>query len=104
MTVNGNGHKFNGQGEQYWDGLGGTGTVKPHPMMKCVISLASILTMSDLNRIKSSGAFSNVIVKNPPQNCFSFGNSATLVVSKVTVDAGECIHQTKMMRRVLILT
>ncbi|KAF8599648.1 endo-polygalacturonase PG1 [Ceratobasidium sp. AG-I] len=73
VTFNGNGHKFNGQGELYWDGLGGTGIVKPHPMMK----------------IKSSGTFSNVIVKNPPQNCFSFGNSAALVVSKVTVDAAD---------------
>ncbi|QRW03594.1 polygalacturonase [Ceratobasidium sp. AG-Ba] len=71
ITFNGNGHTFNGQGELYWDGLGGTGSTKPHPMMK----------------IKSSGTFSNVIVKNPPQNCFGFGNSAALVVSKVTVDA-----------------
>ncbi|KAF8595727.1 endo-polygalacturonase PG1 [Ceratobasidium sp. AG-I] len=70
VTFNGNGHTFNGQGEQYWDGLGSTGTAKPHPMMK----------------IKSSGTFSNVVVKNSPQQCFSFGNSATLVVSKVTVD------------------
>ncbi|KAG8773117.1 hypothetical protein FRC12_002708 [Ceratobasidium sp. 428] len=70
ITFNGNGHTFNGQGELYWDGLGGTGSVKPHPMMK----------------IKSSGTFSNVIVKNSPQNCFSFGNSAQLTVSKVTVD------------------
>ncbi|KAG9082113.1 hypothetical protein FRC07_014305 [Ceratobasidium sp. 392] len=37
-------------------------------------------------KIKSSGTFSNVIVKNSPQNCFSFGNSAQLTVSKVTVD------------------
>ncbi|ELU43744.1 polygalacturonase [Rhizoctonia solani AG-1 IA] len=68
--VNGNGHTFNGQGEQYWDGLGSSGTTKPHPMMK----------------IKSSGTFSNVVVKNSPQQCFSFGNSAALTVSKVTVD------------------
>ncbi|KAG9101884.1 hypothetical protein FRC06_002528 [Ceratobasidium sp. 370] len=70
ITFNGNGHTFNGQGELYWDGLGGDGSTKPHPMMK----------------IKSSGTFTNVVVKNSPQNCFSFGNSAALVVSKVTVD------------------
>ncbi|KAF8705181.1 Glycosyl hydrolases family 28, partial [Rhizoctonia solani] len=70
ITFNGNGHTFNGQGEQYWDGLGSSGTTKPHPMMK----------------IKSSGTFSNVVVKNSPQQCFSFGNSAALTVSKVTVD------------------
>ncbi|KAJ1307162.1 hypothetical protein OPQ81_001279 [Rhizoctonia solani] len=73
ITFNGNGHTFNGQGEQYWDGLGGTGTLKPHPMMK----------------IKSSGSFSNVVVKNSPQNCFSFGSSAGLLVSKVTLDNSE---------------
>ncbi|QRV89388.1 polygalacturonase [Ceratobasidium sp. AG-Ba] len=70
ITFNGNGHTFNGQGEQYWDGLGSSGSTKPHPMMK----------------IKSSGTFTNVVVKNSPQQCFSFGNSAALVVSKVTVD------------------
>ncbi|CAE6427581.1 unnamed protein product [Rhizoctonia solani] len=70
ITFNGNGHTFNGQGEQYWDGLGSSGSTKPHPMMK----------------IKSSGTFTNVVVKNSPQQCFSFGNSAALTVSKVTVD------------------
>ncbi|KAB5592646.1 hypothetical protein CTheo_3910 [Ceratobasidium theobromae] len=70
IEVNGNGKTFNGQGEQYWDGLGETGTTKPHPMMK----------------IKSSGTFSNLVVKNSPQQCFSFGNTAQLTVSKVTVD------------------
>ncbi|KAB5591987.1 hypothetical protein CTheo_4573 [Ceratobasidium theobromae] len=70
VTFNGNGKTFNGQGEQYWDGLGETGTTKPHPMMK----------------IKSSGTFSNLVVKNSPQQCFSFGNTAQLTVSKVTVD------------------
>ncbi|QRV89376.1 polygalacturonase [Ceratobasidium sp. AG-Ba] len=74
ITFNENGHTFNGQGELYWDGLGGTGSTKPHPMMK----------------IQSSGTFSNVIFKNPPQNCFSFGNSAALVVSKVIlITAGD---------------
>ncbi|QRV99630.1 polygalacturonase [Ceratobasidium sp. AG-Ba] len=68
IQFNGNGHTFNGQGEQYWDGLGATGTTKPHPMMN------------------SSGNFTNLIVKNSPQQCFSFGNKAALVVSKVTVD------------------
>ena len=32
--VNGNGYYFDGQGEQYWDGLGSSGSTKPHPMMK----------------------------------------------------------------------
>ncbi|GAB1522887.1 hypothetical protein RhiTH_006012 [Rhizoctonia solani] len=70
ITFNGNGYTFNGQGEQYWDGLGSSGSTKPHPMMK----------------IKSSGTFTNLIVKNSPQQCFSFGNDAALTVSKVTVD------------------
>ncbi|KAH7342127.1 endo-polygalacturonase PG1 [Rhizoctonia solani] len=70
ITFNGNGYTFNGQGEQYWDGLGSSGSTKPHPMMK----------------IKSSGTFTNLVVKNSPQQCFSIGNDASLTVSKVTVD------------------
>ncbi|CAE6449432.1 unnamed protein product [Rhizoctonia solani] len=70
VTFNGNGYTFNGQGELYWDGLGSSGSTKPHPMMK----------------IKSSGTFTDLIVKNSPQQCFSFGNDAALTVSKVTVD------------------
>ncbi|KEP46687.1 putative endo-polygalacturonase [Rhizoctonia solani 123E] len=70
ITFNGNGYTFDGQGDQYWDGLGSSGSTKPHPMMK----------------IKSSGTFTNLIVKNSPQQCFSFGNDAALTVSKVTVN------------------
>ncbi|CAE6369661.1 unnamed protein product [Rhizoctonia solani] len=70
ITFNGNGYTFDGQGDQYWDGLGSSGSTKPHPMMK----------------IKSSGTFTNLIIKNSPQQCFSFGNDAALTVSKVTVD------------------
>ncbi|GAB1527215.1 hypothetical protein RhiTH_010390 [Rhizoctonia solani] len=69
-SVNGNGYTFNGQGQEYWDGLGSSGSTKPHPMMK----------------IKSSGTFTNLVVKNSPQQCFSIGNDATLTISKVTVD------------------
>ncbi|KAG8731510.1 hypothetical protein FRC11_003954 [Ceratobasidium sp. 423] len=70
ITFNGNGYTFDGQGDLYWDGLGSSGSTKPHPMMK----------------IKSSGTFTNLTVKNSPQQCFSFGNDAALMVSKVTVD------------------
>ncbi|KAF8736079.1 Glycosyl hydrolases family 28, partial [Rhizoctonia solani] len=70
ITFNGNGYTFNGQGQEYWDGLGSSGSTKPHPMMK----------------IKSSGTFTNLVVKNSPQQCFSIGNDATLTISKVTVD------------------
>ncbi|CAE7224497.1 unnamed protein product [Rhizoctonia solani] len=70
FPVNGNGYTFNGQGEEYWDGLGSSGSTKPHPMMK----------------IKSSGTFTNLVVKNSPQQCFSIGNDASLTISKVTVD------------------
>ncbi|CAE6530854.1 unnamed protein product [Rhizoctonia solani] len=70
ITFNGNGYTFDGQGEQYWDGLGSSGSTKPHPMMK----------------IKSSGTFTNLVVKNSPQQCFSIGNDASLTISKVTVD------------------
>ncbi|CAE6478829.1 unnamed protein product [Rhizoctonia solani] len=68
--VNGNDYTFDGQGDQYWDGLGSSGSTKPHPMMK----------------IKSSGTFTDLVVKNSQQQCFSFGNDAALTVSKVTVD------------------
>ncbi|KAF8751218.1 Glycosyl hydrolases family 28 [Rhizoctonia solani] len=71
ITFNGNGYTFNGQGEQYWDGLGSSGSTKPHPMMK----------YDQIFRY-----FTNLIVKNSPQQCFSFGNDAALTVSKVTVD------------------
>ncbi|CAE6436538.1 unnamed protein product [Rhizoctonia solani] len=70
ITFNGNGYTFNGQGEEYWDGLGSSGSTKPHPMMK----------------IKSSGTFTNLVVKNSPQQCFSIGNDDALTISKVTVD------------------
>ncbi|KAF8599649.1 glycoside hydrolase family 28 protein [Ceratobasidium sp. AG-I] len=70
VTFNGNGYTFDGQGEQYWDGLGSSGSTKPHPMMK----------------IKISGTYSNVNVLNSPQQCYSIGNDEPLVISNVKVD------------------
>lgn len=49
IEVNGNGKTFNGQGEQYWDGLGELGSTKPHPMMKWVSLWALLVTSPNLN-------------------------------------------------------
>lgn len=71
ITFNGNGHKFDGGGPFYWDGLGGNGgIVKPAPMMK----------------IKISGTFSNVKVVNSPARVYSVSNPAALTMSGLTID------------------
>ncbi|TFK44204.1 polygalacturonase [Crucibulum laeve] len=71
ITFNGNGHKFDGGGPFYWDGLGGNGgVVKPAPMMK----------------IKISGTYSNVKVVNSPSRVYSVSNPAPLVMTGLTID------------------
>jgi polygalacturonase len=69
-AVNGNGHQLLGQGDQYWDGQGGSGgKTKPAPLL----------------RINHSGTFKNVIVKNSPMRAVAVGG-ASIVVDSVTVD------------------
>ncbi|KDR69429.1 hypothetical protein GALMADRAFT_230660 [Galerina marginata CBS 339.88] len=71
ITFNGNGHKFDGGGPFYWDGLGSNGGVtKPRPMMK----------------IKMSGTFENVKVVNSPAHTYSVSNPAPLVMTGLTID------------------
>jgi len=70
VTFNGNGHEFLGNGDQYWDGLGGNGGVtKPAPMI----------------RINNSGQFSNLKIVNSPARTISVGGSS-LTVSGLTID------------------
>ncbi|KZP09158.1 glycoside hydrolase family 28 protein [Athelia psychrophila] len=72
FAFNGNGNTFNGQGASYWDGEGTNGGVtKPHPMLKI---------------IKGGGTFKDVTVLNSPAQAVSVGNTATMVVSAVTID------------------
>ncbi|KAI0705455.1 endo-polygalacturonase PG1 [Earliella scabrosa] len=74
ITFNGNGHTFDGNGPSYWDGQGGNGGVtKPAPMMK----------------IKISGTYTNVKVKNSPARVYSVSNPDTLVMSQLTIDDSE---------------
>jgi hypothetical protein len=69
-AVNGNGHQLLGQGDQYWDGQGGSGgKTKPAPLL----------------RINHSGTFKNVVVKNSPMRAVAVGG-ASIVVDGVTVD------------------
>ncbi|EJF61789.1 endo-polygalacturonase PG1 [Dichomitus squalens] len=71
ITFNGNGHTFDGNGPDYWDGQGGNGGVtKPAPMMK----------------IKISGTYSNVKVLNSPARVYSVSNPAALTMSSLTID------------------
>ncbi|KAI0734461.1 polygalacturonase [Fomitopsis betulina] len=71
ITFNGGDRTFDGNGADYWDGEGTNGgKAKPHPFMK----------------IKASGSFSQFTVLNTPAQAISVGNSASLTISKVTVD------------------
>ncbi|KAF9268656.1 endo-polygalacturonase PG1 [Marasmius fiardii PR-910] len=71
ITFNGNGHKFDGNGPSYWDGLGGNGGVeKPAPMMK----------------IKISGVYKDVTVVNSPARTYSVSNPAALTMTGLTID------------------
>ncbi|KAF8180802.1 glycoside hydrolase [Mycena galopus ATCC 62051] len=70
ITFNGNNHNLDGQGAQYWDGLGGSGGVeKPAPMIT----------------LEMSGTFENVQVLNSPQRAVAI-NTNGLTVSGVTVN------------------
>jgi len=70
VTFNGGGHQFVGNGDQYWDGLGGSGgTTKPDPMMSIGIS----------------GTFEDLKVVNSPQRAIAVDGSS-LTISGVTVD------------------
>ncbi|KAG8973832.1 hypothetical protein FRB90_009873 [Tulasnella sp. 427] len=69
VNFNGNGHTFDGQGNSYWDGLGGTGTTKPKFL-----------------RVTMTGTFTNLKVLNSPINTFSVGTDGPLTISKVTID------------------
>ncbi|KZP02628.1 glycoside hydrolase family 28 protein [Athelia psychrophila] len=72
FAFNGNGNTFDGQGASYWDGEGTNGGVtKPHPMLKIT---------------KGGGTFKDVTVLNSPAQAVSVGNTATMVVSAVTID------------------
>ncbi|KAJ7301719.1 polygalacturonase [Mycena albidolilacea] len=117
VTFNGNDHTFNGQGSFYWDGHGSSsGTLKPRPMMKFVLSLsppflplrsvpplfapppASLLHTSISNifnpcstnflryRVKTSGLFTNLKILNSPAQVFSVDNAAPLTISAITID------------------
>lgn len=90
VTLNGNGHKLDGQGAQYWDGQGTNGGVtKPHPFVKSVFSiqvLVLIIKHSDSFRVKISGTLENLTVLNSPAQAISLGNSAALLITGVTVD------------------
>ncbi|KAJ7263967.1 glycoside hydrolase [Mycena rebaudengoi] len=70
ITFNGNNHNLAGQGDQYWDGLGGNGGVqKPAPMIT----------------LDMSGTFENVQILNSPQRAVAI-NTNGLTVSGVTVN------------------
>ncbi|KAJ7495617.1 pectin lyase fold/virulence factor [Mycena latifolia] len=70
ITFNGNGHEMLGLGDQYWDGLGGSGGVtKPAPMLV----------------INMGGTFSNLKLVNSPSRAIAIGGSS-LTVSSINVD------------------
>ncbi|KAJ7817873.1 endo-polygalacturonase PG1 [Mycena leptocephala] len=70
ITFNGNNHNLAGQGDQYWDGLGGSaGIQKPAPMIT----------------LDMSGTFENVQILNSPQRAVAV-NTNGLTVSGVTVN------------------
>ncbi|KAF5384488.1 hypothetical protein D9757_006431 [Collybiopsis confluens] len=72
ITYNGGGHVLNGQGNLYWDGLGGNGGVqKPAPMLT----------------LDMSGTFTNVDIVNSPQRAVAI-NTNGITVSSVTVNNG----------------
>ncbi|KAK7045398.1 hypothetical protein VNI00_007649 [Paramarasmius palmivorus] len=74
ITFNGNGHKFDGNGPEYWDGLGlNDGVTKPAPMMK----------------IKISGTYTDVVVVNAPARTYSVSNPAPLLMTSLTIDNSE---------------
>ncbi|KAJ7156272.1 endo-polygalacturonase PG1 [Mycena filopes] len=70
VTFNGNGHTLFGQGDQYWDGLGGNGGVtKPAPFI----------------RVNNAGSFSNVRILNAPERSIAVKGSP-VTISNITID------------------
>ncbi|KAJ6542840.1 pectin lyase fold/virulence factor [Mycena capillaripes] len=70
ITFNGNNHNLAGNGDQYWDGLGGSGgIVKPSPMLT----------------LDMSGTFENVVILNSPERAIAI-NTNGLTVSGVNVN------------------
>ncbi|PPQ65450.1 hypothetical protein CVT26_000102 [Gymnopilus dilepis] len=91
ITFNGNGHKFDGGGPFYWDGLGGNGGVeKPAPMMKEAESRYRAFMQSVarnpafLSLLKSF--FKNVTVVNSPARVYSISNPAALLITDLIID------------------
>ncbi|KAJ7927792.1 glycoside hydrolase [Mycena leptocephala] len=70
VTFNGNGHTLFGQGDLYWDGLGGNGGVtKPAPFI----------------RVNNAGSFSNVRILNAPERSIAVKGSP-VTISGITID------------------
>ncbi|KAJ6516264.1 glycoside hydrolase [Mycena sanguinolenta] len=70
ITFNGNNHNLAGNGDQYWDGLGGNGGIqKPAPMLELAMS----------------GTFENVQILNSPQRAVAIEGSS-ITVSGVNVN------------------
>ncbi|CAK5282056.1 unnamed protein product [Mycena citricolor] len=70
IVFNGQGYELNGNGDQYWDGLGGNGgVVKPAPML----------------RVRMSGTFENVKVLNTPMRAISV-NANNVLVRSINID------------------
>ncbi|EEB89725.1 hypothetical protein MPER_12145 [Moniliophthora perniciosa FA553] len=85
ITVNGNGRKFDGNGPEYWDGLGGNGGVtKPAPMMKYVVESSEL--SQNIDRIKISGVYQDVVVVNSPARTYSVSNPGPLLITSLTID------------------
>ncbi|KAJ7927814.1 hypothetical protein B0H13DRAFT_2312221 [Mycena leptocephala] len=69
VTFNGNGHTLFGQGDLYWDGLGGNGGVtKPAPFI----------------RVNNAGSFSNVRILNAPERSIAVKGSP-VKISGITI-------------------
>ncbi|KAJ6527689.1 glycoside hydrolase family 28 protein [Mycena capillaripes] len=70
VTFNGNGHTLFGQGDLYWDGLGGNGGVtKPAPFI----------------RVNNGGSFSNVRIFNAPERSIAVKGSP-VTITGITID------------------
>ncbi|KAJ7785327.1 polygalacturonase [Mycena maculata] len=71
IAFNGGDNTIDGNGPDYWDGLGTDGGVpKPHPFVK----------------FKGSGTFEDVTILNSPAQAISVGTDGTAVVSGITVN------------------
>ncbi|KAJ6607980.1 pectin lyase fold/virulence factor [Mycena sp. CBHHK59/15] len=66
ISFNGNGHTLFGQGDLYWDGLGGNGGVtKPAPFI----------------RVNNTGSFSNVRILNAPERSIAVKGSPVTIIT-----------------------